>query len=132
MAENSSYNSTLLKASKEIQTVLSKHDIGGVFIIHTPGFVQWGEHISPSYSAAYMKGGQFTIKDALIADHAGDTKAQDKKLIDTFNMVVNFRVMCQNLAKTFLGTEIKFAQKINHLLPKKKTPPPNSNGRIIT
>jgi hypothetical protein len=132
MDQKSSYNSKLLTAAKEIQTVLAKHDVGGVFIIHTPGNVQFGVNVSPSYSAAFMKGDQFTINDSLVLNNGGDQKAQDKKLIDTFNMVVNFRVMCQNLSKHFLKTEFAFAQKIKHLLPKSKNPPPNSNGRIIT
>lgn len=124
MEKKPTENPTLLMAAHELREVLAKYDIGGVFIIHTPGNVQYGMNISPSYSAAYMKGDQFTIKDALIADHAGDETAQNKKLIDTFNMVVNFRVMCQNLTKTFFATEMKFGEKIKHLLPKR----PNQNG----
>lgn len=127
-------NPKLLMAAKELKDVLDKYDIGGVFIIHTPGHVQFGMKVDPAYSAAFMKGDQLTIRDALILDHAGDQKAQDKKLVDTFNMIVNFRVMCQNLSRSFFGSEMSFGEKIKHLLPKPKQRPPggpSSNGRII-
>lgn len=126
-------NPTLMMASKELKDVLDKYDIGGVFIIHIPGHVQFGLKVDPKYSAAFMKGDQLTIKDALVADHQGDQKAQDKKLVDTFNMIVNFRVMLNNLSRSFFGSELSFGEKIKHLLPKPKPRPGSgSNGRIIT
>lgn len=118
-----------MMASQEIKEVLKKYDIGGVFIIHTPGHVQYGINVSPSYSAAFMKGDQLTIRDALIADHAGNEQAQNKKLVDTFNMIVNFRVMCSNLTKSFLGSEMSFGEKIKHLLPKRGNA--GKNGKML-
>ena len=45
------FSPKLKNAMEEIKQVLKKHDIGGLIILHTPGY---GEHyikLSPSYSA---------------------------------------------------------------------------------
>ena len=80
------YSPKLKTAMEEIKAVLKKHDIGGFVLLHTPGFIEYINHISPSYSCAFMHEGDFRVR--LKAAELPGGKVQAKQLAeDTYNMV---------------------------------------------
>lgn len=79
------YSPKLKMAMEEVKSVLKKHDIAGFVLLHTPGSVEYLNHINPSYSCAFMKDGQFRARLKMAELPGG--KAQAQKLAeDTFNM----------------------------------------------
>ena len=80
------YSPKLKMAMEEIKAVLKKHDIAGFVLIHTPGFVEYLNHINPSYSCAFVQGEQLRVK--LKTAELPGGKVQAKQLAeDTYNMV---------------------------------------------
>lgn len=71
----------------EIKQLLKKHDIAAFILLHDPkGFVEYLNHINPSYSCAFLENGQFRVK--LKAAELPGGKVQAKQLAeDTYNMV---------------------------------------------
>lgn len=57
------YSPKLKIAMEEIKAILKKHDIGACVMLHTPGHMEYLNHIDPSYSAITqpVRGG-FRIK----------------------------------------------------------------------
>lgn len=56
------YSPKLKKAMKEIKGILEKNDIAGFVIIHDPGFVEYLNHLSPSYSCIRVERGALRAK----------------------------------------------------------------------
>ena len=73
-------------AMAEIKTILDKHDIAGVVILHYPGESRSLLKVDPSYSACSLKGELMTIR-AKLSDFKGDKDKHNKKLADTSNML---------------------------------------------
>jgi hypothetical protein len=74
------YSPKLKTAMAEIKAILKKHDIGAFVILHTPGFSEYVNEISPSYSCAFF---DHSLKDANITGIRF-------KVADTDNMLLHF------------------------------------------
>lgn len=80
------YSPKLKMAMQEISSILSKYDIAGFVVLHDPGFCEYLNHISPSYSCAFMEDGAFRARIKTAELPGG--KEQAKKIADdTYNMV---------------------------------------------
>lgn len=79
------YSPKLKKAAEEIKEILKKHDIAGMCVLHTPGFAEYINDISPSYSCAKREGDGIRIKAS--KDFYGSSAVRDKALSDTSNML---------------------------------------------
>ena len=81
------YSPKLKKAAEEIKAILTKYDIAGVVLLHTPGHSEYLLLLDPSYSCANMneKTGEVRLK-ATEALHG--KKKRDQMLEDTTNMIV--------------------------------------------
>lgn len=84
---------------EEIKTILHKHDIAGVVVLHTPGFNEYLFRIDPSYSCArILPGGR-----GLHFKNTDRPAAQRKTLVhDTANM---FRLLADGAGHAFLGVK---------------------------
>lgn len=81
------YSPKLKKAMEEIKKVLTKYDIAGTVVIHTPGHSEYLKHLTPSYSAVIINGDEWMVRARAKEDFNGDKKARDKKIADTANML---------------------------------------------
>jgi hypothetical protein len=90
------YSPKLKTAMAEIKAILKKHDIGAFVILHTPGFSEYVNEISPSYSCAFF---DHSLKDANItgirfkakaAELPGGEEERNQKIADTDNMLLHF------------------------------------------
>jgi hypothetical protein len=84
------YSPKLKMAMEEIKAVLSKHDIAGMIILHTPGFVEYLNKINPSYSILKIKDGEGFAFNAHSKHFGGDKEKRDKAAADTRNMIELF------------------------------------------
>lgn len=66
---------------------LRSYDIGGFCVLHSPGFSEYLNHVSPSYSGLTVVNGGFRLKAK--ADELGSVEARNKVLQDSYNMVVH-------------------------------------------
>lgn len=82
------YSPKLKIAMDEIKSVLKKHDIAGFVVIHTPGFSEYLNEISPSYSCAKIEATQLRFK-VKAAEVGGPEKAK-QIATDTLNMITHF------------------------------------------
>ena len=82
------YSPKLKKAMEEIKTILKENDIAGFVILHTPGFSEYINYVSPSYSCAKIEGSELRFK--LKAVEVGGKESAHKIASDTFNMVTHF------------------------------------------
>ena len=82
-------------AAEEIKAILKKHDIGAYVLLHTPGFSEYVNEISPSYSCAYwdhsldatgITGVRFKAK---AAELPGGEEERNQKIADTDNMLLH-------------------------------------------
>jgi len=89
------YSPKLKKAAEEIKAILKKHDIGGYVLLHTPGFSEYVNEISPSYSCAVwdhsldgagITGVRFKAK---AAELPGGEKERNQKIADTDNFLLH-------------------------------------------
>lgn len=71
----------------EINDILRKHDIGGLIILHTPGFVEYRLAIDPSYSVAKWNGDELRVRARLQEDYQGDKEAWTEDVSNTLNML---------------------------------------------
>lgn len=93
------YSPKLKKAMEEIKQILSENDIAGFVMLHTPGYSEYLNQVSPSYSCAKLEAGQlrFKVKSAEVG------KEKAKQLIyDTYNMVSHFSKSIGLHALTYL------------------------------
>lgn len=80
------YSPKLKKAMQEIKDILSKHDIAGMVVIHTPGHSEFLNKMDPTYSILKIKGDEVRMR-ATAADYNGDLAARNKAIADTCNML---------------------------------------------
>lgn len=80
------YSPKLKKAMEEIKSILAKHDIGGVVILHTPNHSEYLCKLNPSYSCIVQTGDQIRFRSKL-ADYNGDKKAWQQKTTDSLNLL---------------------------------------------
>ena len=81
------YDPKLKKAMEEIKEVLKKHDIAGYVVIHSQnGFIEYLNHLNPSYSCAFLQDVQLRVKLKTAELPGGQTQA--KYLAEkTYNMI---------------------------------------------
>ena len=84
------YSPKLKKAMEQIKAILKEHDIAAYVVLHTPGYREYLNHISPSYSCAKFEGDSAVRVRAKLEDYGGDAKIRNQKLTDTVNMVSHF------------------------------------------
>ncbi len=95
------YSPKLKKAMAEIKKVLDEYDIAGSIVIHTPGFSEYLDHLTPSYSCAKMEpNGTLRIR-AKKEDYHGDVKLRDEKIRDTSNMLHHMSVEVRRSAEVY-------------------------------
>lgn len=82
------YNPKLKIAIKEIEAILSKHDLGGFIVLHYPGHSEYVLKIDPSYSCAKFDGDLLRVK-AKKEDYNGIAELRDQKIKDTSNMLTH-------------------------------------------
>lgn len=80
------YSPKLKTAMEEIKAILSKHDIGAMVILHTPGYSEFLNKLNPTYSCIIQDGDHIRFKSKL-ADYGGDKKAWEKKTTDSLNLL---------------------------------------------
>lgn len=85
------YSPKLKKAAEEIKDILSKYDIAGIVLLHTPGFGEQVVKLDPTYSACKPTPEGIRLKSKLKEDYQGDVNAKKKKDSDTSNMLT---IMC--------------------------------------
>lgn len=79
------YHPKLKIAIEEIKEILRKHDIGGIAVVHTPGFAEYLMSIQPSYSCMKVDGDHVRVL-AKRADFP-NKEAWEKKVSDTSDML---------------------------------------------
>jgi hypothetical protein len=83
------YSPKLKKAMEQIKKIVDEHDIAAHVVLHTPGFTEYLNHITPSYSCAKLENENIRIR-AKAEDFGGDVKIRNQKLTDTVNMISHF------------------------------------------
>lgn len=79
------YSPKLKKAMEEIKTILKRHDIAGMVVLHTPGHSEYLNHISPTYSCAKQEGDMIRFR-AKKEDFHNNAELRDQCIADTSNM----------------------------------------------
>lgn len=80
------YSPKLKVAMAEINAIIEKHDIGGMVILHEPGFAEFKLNLSPSYSAVKTNGDEIRLKSNAEM-FGGDKEKQMKVLEDSINLL---------------------------------------------
>lgn len=88
------YSPKLKKAAEEIKAILKKYDIGATVTLHTPGYSEYINEITPSYSCMKIDKVGFRIRAKLQEDFKGNKLAWTKKVTDTVNMIELFAETC--------------------------------------
>ena len=98
------YSHKLKKATEEIKAILIKYDIAGSIVLHSPGFSEYLNHISPSYSCLKFDGDNLRIKTK------GYTKEQVR---DTVNMITHFGDTCGRVAMNYFELKDKLKKHMD-------------------
>lgn len=94
---------------EEIKAVLKKNDIAGVVVLHTPGFSEFLNSVSPTYSCAKVENGVLKIKGN--REHFPDKQAQNDSLKNTSNMLHHLSKITATSALNLLEAS-KFVDKL--------------------
>lgn len=94
---------------QEITDILSKHDIAGMIVLHTPGFSEHLIKVDPTYSCARIVHDKnregIRVRAKLQEDFQGNKNLQKKKIEDTINMFDHFSTIggmqVMNILDTF-------------------------------
>lgn len=104
------YSPKLKIAMDEIKNILKKHDVAGFVIIHTPGFSEYLNHISPSYSCAKIEATQLRFK--LKASEVGGAEKARQIANDTFNMMTHLSDITAKSAMMFMDAQKMLKEKL--------------------
>lgn len=114
------YSPKLKNAMQQIKNIMDANDIGGIVILHTPGYSEFLNKINPKYSCLFyekvphpdsgemVEGMRFRAKEEEIGK-----EARDKKISDTANMLVHLndisgQIVLQNMqAQELFETKFK-------------------------
>jgi len=100
MNNNLNYSPKLKTAMEEIKEIMNKHDIGGIVIIHTPGFGEHYTKINPSYSALELKQREgILMKGRNNEKFKGDSKKHLKAIENSLNLL---KIICDLAGRTIL------------------------------
>lgn len=105
------YSPKLKKAMEEIKDILSKHDIAGIVVLHTPGHSEFLSKLNPTYSCCKTNGDRIHIK-AKLEDFAGNVDQRDKVIADTSNMLNN---LCQAASHVLIPL-IDISEKLDEIV----------------
>jgi hypothetical protein len=106
------YSPKLKTAMQEIKDILSKHDIAGVVVIHTPGHTEYLNKLNPTYSCVKVNGDELRFKSKL-ADYNGDKAAWKKKTTDSVDMMHGISTTLGNLAVPLMMMSNKLDQQLD-------------------
>jgi len=101
------YHPKLKKAMAQIKDILIENDIAGVVILHTPGFSEFLNHLTPSYSCVKYSGGDVMQIRAKKEDFNGDAEKRNQVLCDTSNMFYNLSTIATETAYNLSGVSEK-------------------------
>jgi hypothetical protein len=102
------YSPKLKKAMEQIKKLLTENDITGLVILHTPGFSEYLNHCTASYSCA--KPDASGIRLELKAAEVGKERARELAN-GTFNMVHHFATQSAIHAQFYMDMEEMLRQK---------------------
>lgn len=95
---------------EEIKAVLTKHDIGGLVVIHTPGFHEYLFKVDPSYSCAAID----PMRGLRVKTNPSDPLEVKKQLVsDTINMLDHFSLGGGNLVMQSVDMLEMLKKKVN-------------------
>ena len=103
------YSPKLKKVMEQIKSILKENDIAGVIAIHTPGFSEYLNHVTTSYSCATITPEGVRLK--LKVSEVGEAKAE-QIANDTYNMVVHFTKHLSENAMFYMDTEKLLTEKL--------------------
>ena len=87
---------------EEIKPILKKHDIAAFVLLHEPGFTEYLNAVSPSYSCAVVEPGGIRVR--LKGAEVGKEKA--KQLADgTYNMITHLAMVMAKHAMMYMDAE---------------------------
>jgi hypothetical protein len=91
--EKQNYSPRLREAMAEIRSIIERYDIAANVILHEPGFSEYLQHISPSWSIlkfeAAADGLGVRVRSKL-AEYGGDKERQRREVEASVNMLVHF------------------------------------------
>lgn len=99
-------------AAMEIKEILEKHDIAGMVFLFTPGFVKYTLNLAPSFSCVDINDKVQLKINPPILDPQNDA-AYKQKLVDTVNMLGNFRIYGGKLTMALTQSEITVRKYFN-------------------
>ena len=103
------YSPKLKKAMEDIKTILKENDITGVVVLHTPGFSEYLNHCTASYSCATVTHDGIRLR--LKQSELGREKAH-QIANDTYNMVVHFSKHLSEHAVFYMDAEKLLEEKL--------------------
>ena len=109
------YSPKLKKAMEQIKSILNENDVAGFVVLHTPGFSEYLNHVTTSYSCATVMPDGIQLK--LKSSELGKEKAE-QVANDTFNMVVHFANHLSKNAVFYMDTEKLLADKLGGTIDK--------------
>lgn len=104
------YSPKLKAAMEEIKAILKKHDIAGFVVIHTPGFSEYLNEVSPSYSCAKIEESQIRFK--VKASEVGGPERAREIANETFNMITHFADMTAQHAMMYIAAKDMLKTKL--------------------
>lgn len=104
------YSPKLKIAMEEIEAILHKHDIAGFVVIHTPGFSEYLNEISPSYSCAKIESTQLRFK--VKASEVGGPEKAKQIATDTLNMITHFATIGGKNSMMYMDAERMLKERL--------------------
>lgn len=86
------YSPKLKEAAEEIKAILKKHDIAAVVLLHTPGFGEFINHFTPSYSCVKLVNDGKALEIKASAAEYPDKEEKHRVIGDTYNMLT---ILCE-------------------------------------
>lgn len=114
-------------AALEILEILERHDIACTGFLFLPGNIKPINHISPSWSVVSMSPTHILRINPPLVDPLNE-QASQQKIVDTVNMLGNFRIYLGQTTMTMTRAEIQVREHFGM-----KPPPPqniNQNGQL--
>lgn len=124
------YDPKLKAAMEQIKTIMKNNDIGGVVILHRPGFVEFLNKINPAYSCAKWElgtdghevvGARFLAKKSM---YPGGAEERERVVANTANLLEN---MVDIMGKLWLEWD-----EINKMFVKAVGPFEHTHGNMST
>lgn len=85
-------------AAEEIKEILRKHDIAGVFGLHTPGHGEFVLHLNTSYSCAYI----YNDEQIRFYNKRKDYKTEEEQIVKLTGTANMLKLLTDGTANNFL------------------------------